>query len=96
MADSDIENLDVWGSLDIQPYQFKPLLDENISDNISNSSSEDSEIDNLTEAESRLTNTNWWVLSDFIRKYAISRRFHVSPINAHQFPSSVVGYDSWN
>ncbi|XP_063407908.1 P2X purinoceptor 7-like [Mytilus trossulus] len=46
-------------SLDIRPYQFEPLLVENNQEEDINSSSEESDIDDLSSNVDRLVNTNW-------------------------------------
>lgn len=56
-SDSDIP--DVSTTLDIQPYQFEPLVNEENHDEEQNSTSESSDIDDISQTVDRLVNTDW-------------------------------------
>jgi hypothetical protein len=58
--DSDDSNIsDHVGDLDIQPYQFEPLCNDESQQEREYSTSEDSDIDESSQAQDRLVNTNW-------------------------------------
>lgn len=59
-SDSEIPHVPV--TFDIQPYQFEPLQAEEINFHERNSSSEESEIDDFSQTEGRLLNTDWYLL----------------------------------
>jgi hypothetical protein len=58
IMDSNIS--DHVGDLDIQPYQFEPLCNDESQQEREHSTSEDSDIDESSQAQNRLVNTNWW------------------------------------
>ncbi|XP_071146193.1 P2X purinoceptor 7-like [Mytilus edulis] len=59
MDSCDSEIPDVSRLVDIRPYQFEPISNEINPGEDSNSSSETSDIDDLSQAEDRLLNTDW-------------------------------------
>ena len=58
--DSDDSNIsDHVGDLDIQSYQFEPLCNDESQQEREHSTPEDSDIDESSQAQSRLVNTDW-------------------------------------
>jgi hypothetical protein len=58
--DSDDSNIaDHVGDLDIQPYQFEPLFNDESQQEREHSTSEESNIDESSRAQERLVNTDW-------------------------------------
>ena len=58
--DSDDSNIsDHVGDLDIQSYQFEPLCNDESQQEREHSTSEDSDIDESSQAQDRLVNTDW-------------------------------------
>ena len=56
--DSDDSNIsDHVGDLDIQPYQFEPLCNDESQQEREHSTSEDSDIDESSQAQDRLVNS---------------------------------------
>jgi hypothetical protein len=47
------------GDLDIQSYQFEPLCNDESQQEREHSTSEDSDIDESSQAQDRLVNTDW-------------------------------------
>ena len=58
--DSDDSNIsDHVGDLDIQPYQFEPLCNDESQQEREHSTSEYSDNDKSSQAQDRLVNTDW-------------------------------------
>jgi len=58
--DSDDSNIsDHVCDLDIQPYQFEPICNDESQQEREHSTSEDSDIDESSQAQDRLINTDW-------------------------------------
>ena len=61
MDSSDSEIPDVNSSVNIQPYQFEPINDEINNADEENTSTDESDIDEMSQDNDRLLNTNWFV-----------------------------------
>ena len=60
IMDGDDSNIsDHVGDLDIQLYQFEPLCNDESQQEREHSTSEDSDIDESSQAQDRLVNTDW-------------------------------------
>ena len=82
IMNSDDSNIfDHVGDLDIQPYQFEPLWNDGSQQEREHSTSEDSDIDESSQAQDRLVNTNWWgfvYLLTILKKPTIERKTEIT------------------
>ena len=82
IMDSDDSNIsDHVGDLDIQPYQFEPLCNDESQQEREYSTSEDSDIDESSQSQDRLVNTNWWgfvYLLTILKKTTIERKTEIT------------------
>ena len=80
--DSDDSNIsDLVGDLDIQSYQFEPLCNDKSPQEREHSTSEDSDINESTQAQDRLVNTDWWgfvYLLTILKKNTIERKTEIT------------------
>ena len=86
--DSDDSNIsDHVGDLDIQSYQFEPLCNDESQQEREHSTSEDSDIDESSQAQDRLVNTDWW---GFVYLLTILKKKHDWTKNWNNISQQVV------